>query len=127
MPAITVSHWREAAAHHIPCETPASRRPIRRDAQRMRRKPLTAAALVLGLAAAPAFAQPSTAGAPEDSTAARTMEQNRRIPIAQPAPPGGQTPVQEAAATESAGRQAAPATGKRRVASAENPGAGPAR
>jgi hypothetical protein len=48
--------------------------------------PLVALAFVLG--AAPALAQSgpaSAAAAPEDSTAARTLEQNRRIVVGQPA------------------------------------------
>lgn len=46
-------------------------------------------ALALVLGAAPAFAQPSpasAAAAPEDSTAARTLEQNRRVFSWSPAP-----------------------------------------
>ncbi|CAA9225690.1 MAG: hypothetical protein AVDCRST_MAG27-593 [uncultured Craurococcus sp.] len=44
--------------------------------------------LALGLGAAPAFAQSALAPAtaPEGSTAARTLEQNRRVLTGQPAP-----------------------------------------
>ena len=44
-------------------------------------------ALALGLGAAPALAQSGparAAAAPEDSTAARTLEQNRRVVVGQP-------------------------------------------
>jgi hypothetical protein len=44
--------------------------------------------LALGLGVASAFAQPAPppSNAPEDSTAARTLEQNRRVFIGRPAP-----------------------------------------
>jgi hypothetical protein len=75
---------------------------------------LLAAALLLGLAAAPALAQTSPAGAPEDSTAARTMAQNRRVSIGQqPAPAaGGQAPAREAAAKEPPRRAGPPAVAR---------------
>ncbi len=54
----------------------------------MPRKISSVSALALGLGAAPASAQsaPAPAAAPEASTAARTLEQNRRVPVWQPAP-----------------------------------------
>ena len=54
----------------------------------MLREILPVAALALALGAAPASAQPAPAPAsapPDDSTAARTLEQNRRILVRQPA------------------------------------------
>ena len=51
----------------------------------LRKTPLTIF-LALGLGAAPAFAQPAPAAAPEDSTAARTLEQNRRVSVGWAAP-----------------------------------------
>ena len=85
----------------------------------MSRKPFAAAALALGLlAAAPALAQPPTAGATEDSTAARTMAQNQRVQIGQPAPAAA---AHAATAQERpvVARPARPASPSRRVELAE--------
>jgi len=89
----------------------------------MSRNRLAAAALLLGLAAAvPAYAQssPALAGVPEDSTAARTLAQNRRAVFGPPVSgSGNQATAQPAAAQQ--GRPAGagqPAAG-RRVALAE--------
>jgi hypothetical protein len=84
----------------------------------MLREILPVVALALALGAAPALAQcgpASAASAPEDSTAARTLEQNRRVVVgqparsellrgaaAEPAPPAGR--VDEARAAPPAGR-----------------------
>ncbi len=72
----------------------------------MSRIPLAAAALLLGLAAAPAFAQ---APAPEDSAAVRTMQQNQRAFIPSPAHPQ----VAQERAVKERPAAAAPATGRR--------------
>ena len=83
----------------------------------LRKVPPAAVALALVLGAAPAFAQSGAApaAAPEDATAARTLEQNRRVVVSQPArsellrgaaaepaPPAGR--VDEARAAPAAGR-----------------------
>ena len=66
--------------------------------------PVTAMALCLG--AAPALAQlaPAPTAAPEDPTAARTLEQNRRVVIGPPAPSDEAGDRAGAAPTSGAGR-----------------------
>ena len=86
----------------------------------MSRTLFAAAALALGLlATAPALAQPPAAGATEDSTAARTMAQNRRVQIGQPAPAAA---AQSAVRERTAARPAPQASPSRRVELADGSG-----
>ena len=87
----------------------------------MLREVLPVAALALALGAAPASAQPAPAPAsapPDDSTAARTLEQNLRVVMWQPAPseaPRGMAtgPVAPVARNDRAGPAPAGAAGRR--------------
>jgi hypothetical protein len=94
----------------------------------MHRKISPVIALALGLGAAPVLAQsaPAPAAAPEDSTAARTLEQNRRVLIEQPAPSGvGGTATEPGAPAARVGRAgAAPAvaTGRAGLPAGGRPG-----
>ena len=84
----------------------------------------------MGPGAAPAFAQsaPAPAAAPEDSTAARTLEQNRRVPVWQPAPSEvlrgmAAGPSAPAASVGRAGAAPADAAGRVGLAVGGRPGA----
>ena len=72
----------------------------------MLRETPTIVALALGTASA--FAQPASnpAAAPGDATAARTLEQNRRVLIGQPAPSGSHSTAAEAGARAALGDRA---------------------
>jgi hypothetical protein len=94
--------------------------------------PPAVVALALVLGAAPAFAQPVPApagAAPEGSTAARTLEQNRRVGFWQPAPSetlrgtaaGSAAPTAPAARVNEA--RAAPPAGRAGFAAGGKPGA----
>ncbi len=95
----------------------------------MVRKTLAAAAaLLLGLAAAPAFAQSLTVpgSGPGESEAARTMAQNRRVFVGRPAP-GGPAASSQAVAQERVAKPASPPASSRRVVLAEGARRGPPR
>jgi hypothetical protein len=91
--------------------------------------PAVALALVLGAAPASAQSGPaSAAAAPEDSTAARTLEQNRRVLIGQPAPSEvlrgmAAGPSAPAASVGRAGAAPADAAGRVGLAVGGRPGA----
>jgi hypothetical protein len=93
----------------------------------MSRTILPVAALALGLAAASASAQSALSPfvPPEGSTAARTLEQNRRVSIGQPRPSEGRGAAVEPGAPARDRTTAAPAiaTGRVDLAAGEKPGA----
>jgi hypothetical protein len=86
-----------------------------------------AVALALVLGAVPAFAQPVPAAAPEDATVARTLEQNRRVLVGQPAQSGvlggpATEPAASAARNDRAGPAPASGTGFVGLAAGGKPG-----
>jgi hypothetical protein len=82
----------------------------------MSRMSLSAAALLLGLAAAPAFAQ--SLPAPEESTAVRTLEQNRRAFVP---PPSRPQVAQDQPARDRPAAATLPSAAVRRLALADEP------
>jgi hypothetical protein len=86
MAGISLLRWRaRRGPPRLPGEGPAyAPARLHRCSAMLRKVPPAAVALALVLGAAPAFAQ--SGAAPEDATAARTLEQNRRVLVWPPAP-----------------------------------------